>query len=142
MSGPCLTKSRLPDFSRSTKKRALGCASFVGVSSGANSLQGPSATLGVSLATTGSLAVQAAAKAPVIYLRVVGSQNGSIDCDPNQPNLRTEIGSGCVTIGSVLPDAGFPIIARPVDSHGGHGLERLETADGLVVGLAVVLALH
>jgi len=79
-----------------------------GVSSGANSVQGPSATLGVSLATTGSLAVQAAASAPVIYLRVVGSQNGSIDCDPNQPNLRAEIGSGCAPLYKVNPGSSCP----------------------------------
>ncbi len=38
-----------------------------------------------------------------------------------------EIGAGTVQIESALPDGGFPIIARPVDSHGGKGLEKLET---------------
>ena len=38
-----------------------------------------------------------------------------------------EIGAGIEQIESALPDGGFPIIARPVDSHGGKGLEKLET---------------
>jgi hypothetical protein len=79
-----------------------------GVSSGANSQQGPSATLGVSIATTGSLAVQAAASDPVIYLRVVGSQNGSIDCDPDQPNLRSEIANGCTPLYKVNTGTSCP----------------------------------
>ena len=33
---------------------------------------------------------------PVVYLRVVGgSQNQTIDCDPNWPNLQTELAQGC-----------------------------------------------
>ena len=39
-------------------------------------------TLGVSIAVTGSLKVQSLATDPVIELRVTGSQNQSIDCDP------------------------------------------------------------
>ena len=39
-----------------------------------------------------------------------------------------QIGARVVPIGSVLPDGGFPIIARPVDSHGGYGLEKLDAA--------------
>lgn len=36
------------------------------------------------------------------------------------------IAQGSVGLSSVLPDYDFPIILRPVDSHGGHGLERVE----------------
>ena len=52
--------------------------------------------------------LQAAASAPLIYLRVVGSQNGSIDCDPNQPNLRAEIGSGCAPLYKLNPGSSCP----------------------------------
>ncbi len=38
------------------------------------------------------------------------------------------IARGDVEITSVLPDGGFPIIARPLDSHAGHGLECVNTA--------------
>jgi hypothetical protein len=64
--------------------------------------------LGVSLATTGSLAVQAAASAPVIYLRVIGSQTGSINCDPALPNIRDEITSGCAPLYSINPGTSCP----------------------------------
>ena len=65
-------------------------------SSGANSFaQGTTHTLGVSLAVTGNLQVQSAATDPVVELRVTGSQNQSIDCDPALANLRDEIEAGC-----------------------------------------------
>jgi hypothetical protein len=64
--------------------------------SGSNSFQtGTSHTLGVSLAVTGGLKVQSLASDPVIELRVTGSQNQSIDCDPAVSNLRDEINQGC-----------------------------------------------
>ena len=67
-----------------------------GATSGANSFQqGSTHTLGVSIATTGNLLVQSQATDPVVYLRVTGSQNQSIDCDPNISNLRDEIANGC-----------------------------------------------
>ena len=65
-------------------------------SSGANSFkQGSTHTLGVSIATIGDLSVQSLATDPVVSLRVTGSQNQSIDCDPNISNLRSEIANGC-----------------------------------------------
>ena len=65
-------------------------------SSGSNSFQtGTTPTLGLSLAVTGSLGVQSEATDPVVELRVTGSQNQSIDCDPAIPNLATEIEQGC-----------------------------------------------
>jgi Putative Flp pilus-assembly TadE/G-like len=64
--------------------------------SGSNSFQvGTTHLLGVSLAVTGSLKVQSATTDPVVELRVTGSQNQSIDCDPAIPNLRDEIKGGC-----------------------------------------------
>ena len=67
-----------------------------GVSSGANSFErGSTHTLGVAMATIGNLLVQSQASDPVVYLRVTGSQNQSIDCDPNISNLRDEIAGGC-----------------------------------------------
>jgi hypothetical protein len=65
-------------------------------SSGSNSFQtGTTPTLGISLAVTGSLGIQSEASDPVVELRVTGSQNQSIDCDPAIPNLATEIELGC-----------------------------------------------
>jgi Putative Flp pilus-assembly TadE/G-like len=64
--------------------------------SGANSFQqGTTHTLGVAVATTGTLRTQAAATDPVIFLRVTGSRNQSIDCDPDISNLADELAQGC-----------------------------------------------
>jgi hypothetical protein len=59
---------------------------------------GTTQNLTLTLATIGSFEVQAAtANAPLITLRVAGggSQNQSVDCDPNVPNLQQEIVNGC-----------------------------------------------
>lgn len=65
-------------------------------SSGADSFKrGETHALGVTIATTGTLAVQSKATDPVLNLRVTGSQNGTIDCDPAIPNLRDELTNGC-----------------------------------------------
>ena len=67
-----------------------------GVSSGAiASAQASVHALGVSIAVTGNLSVQSDSGDPVVKLRVSGSQNQSIDCDPKQSNLRDEIANGC-----------------------------------------------
>jgi hypothetical protein len=64
--------------------------------SGSNSFQqGSTHDLGVTILTTGTLRTQADASDPVIYLRVVGSQNQSVDCDPELANLRDELAQGC-----------------------------------------------
>ena len=48
---------------------------------------------------------------PVVALRVMGgSQNQSLDCDPNSPNLKTELATGCrpkytKNTGTVCPDS-------------------------------------
>ena len=82
-----------------------------GVSSGANSFaRGSTHALGVSIATIGNLLVQSQASDPVISLRVTGSQNQSIDCDPNIANLRDEIANGCgptYAINSTLACPGY-----------------------------------
>jgi hypothetical protein len=81
-----------------------------GVSSmGANSFaQGTIHTLGVSIAVTGSLEVQSQAGDPVVELRVTGSQNQSIDCDPAVSNLRDEIAQGCGPAYEINPGLSCP----------------------------------
>jgi Putative Flp pilus-assembly TadE/G-like len=61
-----------------------------------NSFQvGTSHDLVVKIAVAGNLAVAQSVSDPVVLLRVTGSQNQSVDCDPNLPNLREEIRNGC-----------------------------------------------
>jgi Putative Flp pilus-assembly TadE/G-like len=77
-------------------------------SSGANSFAYGTASVGVSIAVTGNLSVQSQATDPVIKLRVVGSQNQSIDCDPAIPNLRDEIAQGCAPYYKLNPSLACP----------------------------------
>lgn len=42
---------------------------------------------------------------------------------------------GTLNMGYVLPGGGFPLIVRPVDSHAGHGLEKVESATALAAYL-------
>jgi hypothetical protein len=78
-------------------------------SSGSNSFQtGTTPTLGVSIAVKGSLKVQSLATDPVIELRVTGSQNQSIDCDPAVPNLADEIDQGCGPAYKINPGLACP----------------------------------
>lgn len=78
-------------------------------SSGSNSFQtGTTPTLGISLAVTGSLKVQSLASDPVVELRVTGSQNQSIDCDPAIPNLADEIVQGCGPAYKINPGLACP----------------------------------
>jgi hypothetical protein len=77
--------------------------------SGANSFQrGTTHELGVTIATTGTLRTQADALDPVIFLRVVGSQNQSIDCDPDISNLRDELAQGCSPTYTINSDLTCP----------------------------------
>jgi hypothetical protein len=63
---------------------------------GADSFQaGTSHSLFVTVSTLGTVQVQSLASDPVITLRVKGSQNQAVDCDPAVSNLRTEIEVGC-----------------------------------------------
>jgi len=78
-------------------------------SSGSNSFQtGATPTLGLSIAVTGSLKVQSEATDPVVELRVTGSQNQSIDCDPAVPNLADEIEQGCGPAYKINPALACP----------------------------------
>jgi putative Flp pilus-assembly TadE/G-like protein len=63
---------------------------------GANSFQlGTTHSLVVRVGVEGNLEVAQSVSDPVVLLRVTGSQNQSVDCDPNLPNLRDEIRYGC-----------------------------------------------
>lgn len=50
-------------------------------------------------------------------------------------SLLAEIGGGAVTLESLLPSAIFPIIARPIGSHAGTGLEKLEGPEAVATYL-------
>ena len=46
------------------------------------------------------------------------------------------LGAGAVASGDLLPDGGFPLIVRPVGSHAGRGLQKLDAAAALPAYLA------
>jgi hypothetical protein len=58
------------------------------------------------------------------------------------PSRRTDratlaaLAAGALDLGALLPGRGFPIIARPIDSHAGAGLERLDRPSDLAAYLA------
>jgi hypothetical protein len=63
---------------------------------GANSFElGTTPSLVVKIGVAGNLEVAQSVSDPVVLLRVTGSQNQSVDCDPDLPNLRDEIRYGC-----------------------------------------------
>jgi len=64
---------------------------------GSNSFQsGTTHSLVVSVGITGSLQYASSVSDPVVALRVVGgSQNQSLDCDPNYSKLKDELAFGC-----------------------------------------------
>lgn len=77
--------------------------------SGSNSFQvGTTPTLGLSITVTGSLKVQSLASDPVVELRVTGSQNQSVDCDPAIPNLAGELEQGCGPAYKINPGLACP----------------------------------
>lgn len=45
------------------------------------------------------------------------------------------LSTGTLQVGDVLPGGGFPLIVRPVDSHAGHGLEKVESPTELAAYL-------
>jgi hypothetical protein len=62
----------------------------------ANSFElGTTHDLVVKIGIQGTLENATSVDDPVVILRVTGSQNQSVDCDPDLPNLRTEIAEGC-----------------------------------------------
>ena len=89
----------ISDATGSGPVQALQIGQAGASTAGANSFQqGTTPNLTLTLATIGSFEVQAAtASAPIVSLRVAGggSQNQSIDCDPNISNIRDEIVAGC-----------------------------------------------
>ncbi|RJG00046.1 RimK family alpha-L-glutamate ligase [Noviherbaspirillum saxi] len=50
--------------------------------------------------------------------------------------LLEQIGADAIPIGGILDDGQFPIIARPVGSHAGHGLDKLEHPEDIKAYLA------
>ena len=63
---------------------------------GANSFElGTTPDLVVRIAVAGNLVHATGVNDPLVLLRVTGSQNQSVDCDPALPNLREEIRNGC-----------------------------------------------
>ena len=68
-----------------------------GGTAGANSFQtGSTHDLVVKIAIQGNLEEAQSVSDPIVLLRVTGgSQNQSLDCDPDLPNLRDEIANGC-----------------------------------------------
>lgn len=43
----------------------------------------------------------------------------------------TQIASGGLAVTTILPDGDFPIIVRPVGSHAGHGLDKIDDAEAV-----------
>lgn len=73
--------------------------------------QGTTHNLVVKIAVAGNLAVAQSVSDPVVLLRVTGSQNQSVDCDPNLPNLRDEIRYGCSPKYEINPGSTCPSTA-------------------------------
>lgn len=48
------------------------------------------------------------------------------------------VAAGESTLSDIVPEHNFPIIVRPVGSHGGHGLQKIDAADQLTAYLAQV----
>jgi hypothetical protein len=86
-------------FSASTVRSGpvLAAQVWEGGATGADSLQiGTSHTLVVKIGTQGSLQYASSVSDPIVQLRVAGgSQNQSVDCDPNYSNLWQELAFGC-----------------------------------------------
>jgi hypothetical protein len=47
-----------------------------------------------------------------------------------------QLAAGALTVASVLADGTFPLIARPIDSHAGQGLEKIDSATDFAAYLA------
>uniref|UniRef100_UPI00356466FA hypothetical protein n=1 Tax=Paraconexibacter sp. TaxID=2949640 RepID=UPI00356466FA len=62
--------------------------------------QGSTQSLIVRIGVGGSLGNAASVSDPIVTLRVTGggSQNQTVDCDPNQSNIRDEIANGCTAL--------------------------------------------
>jgi hypothetical protein len=80
---------------------------------GANSFAlGTTHNLVVRIGISGNLQEAQSVADPIVELRVTGgSQNQSIDCDPNLPNLRDEISQGCAPQYAINEGAACPSTA-------------------------------
>jgi hypothetical protein len=85
----------------------------------ANSFQlGTTHGLVVKIGVVGNLQNASSVNDPQVLLRVTGSQNQSVDCDPNVSNLRDEIAQGCapsyaVNAGSACPATAPALWSQP-----------------------------
>lgn len=81
---------------------------------GANSFPtGTTHDLVVRIAITGNLEVAQSVADPLVQIRVTGgSQNQSLDCDPNLPNLRSEIEQGCAPLYAINEGTPCPSTAQ------------------------------
>jgi putative Flp pilus-assembly TadE/G-like protein len=112
--------SALPDRSGPVRLAQV----WEGGGAGANSFQtGTTHDLVVKIAIQGNLEEAQSVSDPIVLLRVTGgSQNQSLDCDPDLPNLRDEIAQGCapayeINTGDDCPDghAALWATAQPWD---------------------------
>jgi hypothetical protein len=53
------------------------------------------------------------------------------------PDLLAALGRGEVELAELLPDGSFPVIARPLNSHAGKGLAKLDTPAAIATYLAL-----
>jgi len=81
---------------------------------GANSFEtGTTHDLVVRIGIQGNLEVAQSVSDPVVLLRVTGSQNQSVDCDPDLPNLRDEIRYGCAPEYAINDAVSCPYTTHP-----------------------------
>jgi hypothetical protein len=86
---------------------------------GANSFErGTTHSLAVRIGIKGSLENASSVNDPIVTIRVTGSQNQSVDCDPDLPNLADEIRYGCrpaytVNNGTACPSTGPALWSLP-----------------------------
>jgi hypothetical protein len=85
----------------------------------ANSFElGTTHNLVVKIGVQGTLQNATGVDDPLVTLRVTGSQNQTVDCDPDIPNLRTEIAEGCSPLytrntGTACPATAPELWAQP-----------------------------
>lgn len=71
--------------------------------------------------------------------------SGTVVAPRNARATRAELAKvavGDVSVQELLPDAEFPVIARPIDSHAGNGLVRIVDAAALLVYLGEIAGDH
>jgi Putative Flp pilus-assembly TadE/G-like len=113
---------------RSGPIRALGVSNADGT--GANSLERCTATqtacthdLTVRVGLLGGVQYASSADSEPIALRVAGNQSGSLDCDPNQSNIKSELANGCapeyqINESDACPNNVVPLNCVPLQTGG------------------------